>query len=209
MIRNVIFDMGDVLMDYRPMNTCLRLADSPEDAQIICRALFQAPEWAQKLDRGLIAEEEMLALCLSRLATLAQKEAAARVFAEYHLDTLNPMPGMEPLLEATRKRGFRLYLLSNVGTRVHRFLHKVPGVNSFDGFLFSYQVKQIKPGPDIYRCFLEKFSLRARECLFVDDVQANVDGAVNLGLQGYCFEGGDVERLKEFLAKLPSHNAAL
>ena len=204
MIRNVVFDMGGVLLDYQPMKTCLRLADSPQDAEMIRRALFLAPEWEQKLDRGLIAEEEMLAVCQSRLPARAQREAAARIFADYHNDTLTPKPGMEWVVEDLYRQGFRVYLLSNTNIRVHRFLHKLPGVYVFDGFLFSYQEKLLKPDPRIYQRLLEKFSLRAGECLFVDDMQPNVEVAVAVGLQGYCFKDGDVERFKGFLAKLSS-----
>jgi len=207
MIRNLVFDIGGVLLDYQPIKTCLRLADSPEDAQEIYRTLFQTPEWAQKLDQGLITEDEMLALCQSRLATQRQKEAAARIFQEYHDDALTPMPGMESIVKSLHRRGFRIYLLSNTGIRIHRVLHKLPGIKVIDGFLFSYQEKLMKPDLHIYSRLLEKFSLQAKECLFVDDIQTNVDGAIAAGLQGYCFQDGDVERLQAFLGKLLSPNS--
>lgn len=203
MIRNIVFDMGGVLVSYNPMITCLRLADSPEDAQAICDALFGAPEWEQQLDGGLISEEAMLALAQQRLSTPAQKEAAAAIFAEYHTDAMATIPGMEDIIQALHSRGFRIYLLSNAGVRIETFWHLLPRLDLFDGLLVSYREKLLKPDPRIYRRLLEKFSLEAEECLFVDDRPINTQGAEAVGLSAYCIADGDVPRLAAYLEALP------
>ena len=69
----------------------------------------------------------------------------------------------------------------------------------FDGFLISAEEKLVKPDPAIFRRLCEKFGLLASECLFIDDLQENVDAAVRLGFHGYRFEG--TEKLRQFLTR--------
>ena len=126
MIRNIVFDMGDVLLDYRPMTTCLRLAENPQEARLLCEAVFRIPQWEREYDQGTISEEDMLAHIQALLPTQGLKERAARIFGEFHLDALTPRPGMEPLLHRLLDRGFSLYLLSNTSLRFHHFRHLIP-----------------------------------------------------------------------------------
>jgi putative hydrolase of the HAD superfamily len=58
-----------------------------------------------------------------------------------------------------------------------------------DGGVFSFEVKAVKPEPEIYRCLCDKYGLKPEECLFTDDVPANVKGAQACGFQGIVFEG--------------------
>ena len=203
MIRNIVFDMGGVLMDYQPLLPCRRHAANEEEAQAIHQAIFLAPEWETALDGGFCSEEDMLAVAQSRLDTPTQKETAARIYADYHTDALFPMPGMKAVVQRLYDRGFQIYLLSNAGSRIHQYLHRIPGIDLFTDVLISYQEKLLKPEPPIYHRFLDKCSLEAAECLFIDNLQRNIDGAVVVGMQGYCFADGDVARLMAFLEALP------
>lgn len=203
MIRNIVFDMGDVLLDYRPLTTCLRLAENPQEARLLCEAVFRIPQWEREYDQGTISEEDMLSHIQAPLPTQGLKERAARIFNEFHLDALTPHPGMEPLLQRLLDRGFSLYLLSNTALRFERFRRLIPCVDRFQGLLLSAQEHLLKPSLAIYQRFCEKFSCRPEECLFIDDRQVNIDGAMAAGMAGYCFEDGDAARLQVFLEALP------
>ena len=67
-----------------------------------------------------------------------------------------------------------------------------------DGTLISADVKLVKPQPEIYRLLLEKFSLTAQECFFIDDSPANIEGALMCGIPGAVFHG-DVALLRKDL----------
>jgi putative hydrolase of the HAD superfamily len=203
MIHNIVFDMGGVLLDYHPLTTCLRLTDSPEEAQFFLKSVFQVPQWEREYDGGMVSDDEMLAIIQAPLATQAIKDKAAQIFREFHIDALTPFPRMEGVVRELRRRGFSLYLLSNTSLRYYRFKHFVPFIEDFQGVLLSAHELLLKPDPAIYRRFCEKFSLRPEECLFIDDRQANIDGALAVGMAGYCFQDGDTERLGTFLATLP------
>lgn len=207
MIRNIVFDMGDVLLDYRPMTTCLRLAESPQEAELLWKVVFQIPQWEREYDRGTISEEDMLSQIQSGLPTQALKDRAASVFNTFHTDALTPHPGMEKVVRRVHQRGFSLYLLSNTALRFYLFQHLIPGLELFDGLLLSAEEKLLKPDPAIYARFFEKFSLKPQECFFIDDREANIQGAALAGMEGYCFADGDAQRLEAFLETLPAPGA--
>ena len=86
-------------------------------------------------------------------------------------------------------KGFNVYYLSNYSEHLMRVN---PSVLDFlphmDGGVFSCYVKKIKPDSGIYQCLLEKYGLRAEECLFFDDREENVAAARELGIQAVQFE---------------------
>ncbi|MCD7806742.1 MAG: HAD-IA family hydrolase, partial [Lachnospiraceae bacterium] len=98
-----------------------------------------------------------------------------------------------------KEAGYGIYLLSNASFRHPDYWKRVPGNEYFDGLVISAFEKKIKPNPDIYICLLERFSLAAEECLFVDDQPANVAGAFVTGMDGVIFCG--VQDLRKELAK--------
>ena len=171
---------------------------------MIYDALFMATEWEKKLDGCFITEAEMLEIAQSRLATAELKELCARIFEDYHTDALSPMEGMEEILRVLDKRGFRLFVLSNVGERIHQFKHKIPAYELFDGSLFSGEEKLLKPDPAIFHRLYEKFSLKPEECLFVDDRPINTAAGESAGMAGYVLADADTAALNDFLEKLPT-----
>lgn len=199
MIRNIVFDMGRVLLSYEPMLPCLRCTGNVADAKLVCDAIFNHPQWAEKIDGGLITDEEYLKLAQSRLETPALKEAAARVMENWELDALWPKEGMSALVDELLASGYALYVLSNTGLRFHDFEYKIPRIGEFGGRLLSAEEHLLKPSPAIYERFCEKFGVLAEECFFIDDVMANIEGAKTIGMNAYCFADGDVARLREFI----------
>ena len=108
----------------------------------------------------------------------------------------------QQLLESLLKKGFRLYVLSNCGYRFRDFEYKIPCVEQFSGILVSAEEKLLKPDAAVFQRLCDKFGLQMDECVFVDDLQKNADGAAAAGMQGYCFADGDVEKLAAYLSGL-------
>ena len=79
------------------------------------------------------------------------------------------------------------------------FEKEIPRIEYSDGVLVSAEEKMLKPEPEIFRRLFEKFSILPEESFFIDDIQANIDGAAACGMKGYCFADGDVEKLREYL----------
>lgn len=202
MIRNIVFDMGRVLMEFDNMVPALRHAQDPQKAQIIVDAVFNHPSWGPVVDGGEMDESDYMLDARKRLPTEELRQILTEMAKDWWLDVVWPKPGMHELLDELLEKGYRLYVLSNCGFVFRKFQHRIPQIDRFSGILISAEEKLIKPDPAIYRRLCEKFDLRAEECLFIDDLQKNIDGARSVGMQGYCFAHGDVNRLREDLNRL-------
>ncbi len=201
MIKNVVFDMGMVLIDFAPMKVCQRFTDNAQDAAAVAEALFDSPEWVL-VDRGALTEDALLAAAQERLGTAPQKEAAAQCLLHWHDYALTPKPGMAQVLKTVKDKGYGLYLLSNTSMRFYAFKHIIPCLALFDGFILSVEEKCGKPDREIYERLFKKYALNPEECYFIDDVQLNIDGAKSCGMAGHCFADGDVKRLEQILEQV-------
>lgn len=203
MIKNIVFDMGKVLLDYDPVLVCRQFTDSEEEIEAVDRELFRAGEWTL-LDKGVITEEEALEQVWKRLPDDRLRELADFSLKHWHEYNITPKEGMGELVRELKDRGYRIYLCSNASLRFRVFQDKIPGIQYFDGVLVSAEEKCLKPEPEIYERLFEKFQILPEESFFIDDIQANIDGALRCGMSGYCFADGDVKRLKNELDRVLS-----
>jgi putative hydrolase of the HAD superfamily len=195
MIKNILFDMGNVLIRFDRKLFLDRLEVSEADKNILLREVFANVEWAQ-MDRGTKTEETALESMRNRLPQ--RLHGAAETLTLHWDEPLIPIDGMYELVEELKEKGYGIYLLSNASYRQHAYWPGIAASRFFDGTLISADVHAVKPQPEIYNLCLEKFGLKAEESFFIDDVGANVEGAVNCGLQGAVFFG-DVARLRREL----------
>lgn len=195
MIRNIVFDMGWVLFSYQPKDFVNKFCPNREDAELVNRELFDAPEWAET-DRGTLTDEEYLKLVLSRVPQRLH-EVTRWLFLNWH-EMPQPFPEMENLVKELKQNGYGLYLLSNMSSRFYRFYQRIPAVKYFDGMVISSDVHQMKPEPEIYRTLFERFDLEPEECFFIDDRLENVGAGEALGMKVFCYRQ-DVGELKDAL----------
>ena len=194
MIRNVVFDMGGVLLAYEPWAFVQREIADPEDARKIFDACFGGPEW-QALDAGTISEEEALASMQEKVEPELRGKLA-RLFETWP-DCMSPISGMEELVRTLQEKGIRCLVLSNASVRFPVLVERFSVLRRIDERFVSAFYKLVKPTRAIYERFLAEYSLKAEECVFFDDLQANVDGAAACGIQAHRFCG--VEDAVRFL----------
>ena len=186
MIRNIVFDMGNVLVRFDPELFMDRLGVEAEDRPLLRREVFKSLEWVQ-MDRGSLRDEDAVPLMCRRLPARLHETARQLVLAWD--DPILEIEGSLDLLRELKELGYGLYLLSNASLRQHAYWARVPGSRFFDGTLISADVKLIKPQPEFYRLFFETFSLLPEESFFVDDSNYNIEGALNSGMSGAVFHG--------------------
>lgn len=201
MIRNVVFDMGNVIRIYDPFRPCLRHAGNLEEADILCKAIFLHPDWGRKVDGGLLTDLEYAKEVQSRLESPRLQKLAEDILTDWTEDGLAPNPGMDGLIRELLKIGLRIYVLSNAGYVFREVSRTFPSVDQYSGLMFSAEEKIRKPETEIYTRLCERFSLVPEECIFVDDMDVNVRAAESVGMHGYVFDCLDGLRahLKEVL----------
>ena len=110
---------------------------------------------------------------------------------------------MEEVVRWLKSMGYGIYLCSNASVRLLTcYKEVIPAIDCFDGVLFSADVQCLKPQKEMYQHLFDRFRLKPEECFFIDDLSLNIEGARRCGMDGYCFEDGDVGKLKEVLGSL-------
>jgi len=198
MIRNIVFDMGQVMIRFDPEMFMDRAGIyDPDDRKLIRNELFRSVEWAQ-MDEGTLTEETAEPTILNRIPERL-KETVRELLYNWAFPR-EQIPGMEDLVRRLKETGYRIWLLSNASAMQPKYWQKVPVSRYFDGTMISCDVKVVKPSREIYRLFTEKFILKAEECLFIDDAPANVAGAIACGWQGIVFHGDADELERKMIA---------
>ena len=199
MIRNIVFDMGQVLIRWRPEEILEHFDLTGEEKTMLLQELFWSPEWTQQ-DRGILTEGEMIERVSARLPE-SLHAAVEEVIKAWHVWHLTPMPGMAELVRQLKAQGYGIYLLSNASTALRGYFPRIPGSECFDGLMVSAEEKLLKPQHEIYERLYERFDLVPEQCVFIDDSPANIEGAMLTGMQGIVFRG-DTERLRRELRAL-------
>ena len=187
MIRNMVFDIGNVLMDFRWKEYMRSLFGEDETLiQTINQGIWHNGCWAA-MDKG---EMDGAATLRSAVAFAPQYEKEIKLTLDSVAHAFHKFEYSIPWIQELKRMGLNVYYLSNYSAFS---VAANPDVLNFipcmDGGVFSFEVKAVKPEPEIYRCLCEKFGLKPEECLFTDDVPANVKGAQACGFQGIVFEG--------------------
>ena len=182
-IRNVVFDIGGVLADFRPERLMEALGFSEEAKEAFRREIF-GRVWLD-CDRIPYGDGEIRALFK---AAVPGFEAEVDCLWDGLAPITCEMPYAQEWLRSLKARGFRIYILSNYGRRSYEINSPRYGFLSLaDGALISYEVRQLKPEPEIYMSLCARFGLRPEESVFIDDVPANVEAAERLGFAGIVF----------------------
>ena len=185
MIRNIIFDMGNVLRDFAPMK-CILPYINGEDALLIRDELFGREEW-RLLDRGDISYEELAERVKLRIPERLHDTLDA-IIANWH-EYMPEDPDMLELVKALKQNGYHMYLLSNASVRFTVYKDGFEALKYFDGEIISAFYHTMKPEEKIYRILFDTFALKPEECFFVDDNHDNVEGGRKLGMPGHVFSG--------------------
>ena len=197
MIKNVIFDCGQVLIKYNEVDIASFYTDNAADAEILGKVGMSRKYW-ELFDRGTLEEADYLVEVKKELPE--HLHTAVEKLSEEWVKCCPPMPGMEEIVCDVKKTGKKLYLLSNFNKRLRYEQHYIPALKYFDALVISGEIKKAKPDRDIYEYLLSTYDLVPEECVFIDDNPANIAMAKSLGIHGYLFDF-DVPQLREYLKK--------
>lgn len=191
--------MGQVLISFDPLFFISKLGISDKkDIDILLKEIYKSVEWSM-MDRGTLSEEDASKIMSKRVPDHL-KEYVIKLTSEWNRPIV-PINGAKELIKELKDNGYKIYLLSNASLNHKNYWDKVPGSEYFDGVVVSSYIKLVKPDPRIYEHLLDKYNLKANECVFIDDSTLNVEGAVYSGLKGIVFHG-DYKEVREKLIEL-------
>lgn len=191
MVKNIIFDIGEVLVDFRWFDLLKEKGFSEETAQRIVKATSESRTW-REFDRGRLTYSEVVESFCRNAPELASE---IRFAFEDLSGIVRLRPFAIPLIKRLKSRGFNVYYLSNWFEKIYQ---DCPDAVEFlpytDGGIFSWQEGVVKPDHEIYLRLLDKYGLKSQECIFIDDNLQNVAAAKELGFAGIVFKDfGEVE----------------
>jgi len=199
MINTIIFDIGNVLVDFRWRQMYESFGLKEDDIEKLADATVRHQAWMD-LDQGIITTEEAEEAYVK--AAPEYREFIERIYQEMD-NMLVQFDYSIPWIKEMKKRGYRIYILSNWSKPAYEAcqdtaLSFLPLV---DGVVFSYQEFVIKPDQKIYEIICNRYHINPAEAVFLDDSEANIKGAREYGLHAIHFQSYEQGRaeLEELL----------
>ena len=203
MYKNIIFDLGGVMVDFDPKTYLVDRFCNAEVEEQVSQLTFESEEW-KLLDAGLITRSEANLRMLARAKEYGRAFEVQGVLDDW-LHILRPRRRMQELVRRLKNHGYSVYYLSNIPEDVLALLKERGVLDRFDGGVASCEVHINKPDPRIYQALLDKYGLKDSECVFIDDNLANVQAAFTLGFVGIRMK----ESVGTLIRSLATCNVAL
>ena len=200
MVKNIIFDIGNVILNFNLSYILPKFTFNQKDQEFILKNIINSPEWLgyALIDTGFLSKEDAIKIVKDR--TNHMNDALIDNFWNHYMEYSFIDENVLNLIKKL-KGNYKIYLLSNINEYTYNFIKPSGLFELVDGYVLSYQVHKIKPHEDIYKTLIKKYNLNPSESLFVDDNQTNVDTANNLGLIGKVVKPDDYNDLIDVLKK--------
>lgn len=182
MIKNIVFDVGEVLISYRWEQMLMDYGLSKEEAIRVGNEMFEDPDELWHIfDLGDMTQEEII----EQYCKKYPKDAKAINWFIKHGEYMHvPRPEIWEKVHELKEKGYGVYILSNypeVLFKKHTMYADF--LNDLDGMMVSYMIHKAKPDKAIYQALCDKYDLDKSECLFFDDREMNVHGARDFGMK--------------------------
>jgi len=188
MIKNVIFDLGRVLYTFWPEKYMIELGYSQEEAASM---LSSKTIWAlwREYDRGTYTRESLIAEMIKNFPD--RENDIRKILNDDFIDkVIKIMPDNVEFFYDVKRRGYNVYILSNIfEDGIGHLIKRDAFLSHADGIVASAHFGCLKPEYKIYQILLDKYNLIPEECIFIDDLEPNIEAARELGIHGIHFIG--------------------
>ena len=180
MIKNIIFDIGNVLTVFGWEDYFSSFGFSEDVLKRLAKATVLSESW-QEYDRGKMSDEEIL-------NSFIENDPGIEKELRQIFQSVKGMVTREefaiPWLQSLKESGYHVYYLSNFSHIAHvDCIEALDFLPLMDGGILSYQDQLIKPQPEIYELLLSRYHLNPEECVFLDDTERNLLPAQALGMK--------------------------
>ena len=198
-MKTIFFDFGRTIVEHPEDGAGLTLVKNAgvkdeEDAKLIRDVIFSVGKYANFLDEGSMERDEYKRLLKNELPERLHEYAIKAT--DYHISVLPMIKGMKELLQKLKNDGFKMYITSNLDEYHSNQMHETEVAKYVDGMLFSSEIKVRKPYKEFFEAAFERFSVKPEDCIFIDDLAENVEGAEKCGIKGFVFKGNPDEAEK-------------
>lgn len=199
MIKNLVFDFGQVMIHFEPKYMVEAYVSDPDDSALLQKVVFDRIYW-DRLDEDSITDEEVIEGCCSRLPERLH-ETAKKIYYNW-VYNIPEIDGMRELVrEMKEKHGVHVFLLSNISRYFVSHADEIPSLKEFEKCIFSSVYKMVKPQKEIFAQLCKECDIVPEESFFIDDNLKNIKAAEAFGLHGYVFDG-DAAKLRLFLDEM-------
>ena len=204
MIKNVVLDIGNVLVSFYPDIYISQFITKKGEIDYYYNMCFRSAEWKCG-DLGTKTRGEIIDAICEKYPDDAEN---VRTIMENCDDMLRVSKKNTEVVKKLKAAGVGVYYLSNTNDHAFEFMTSTYEVFSLmDGGIASYLDGVIKPSADIFELFLSRYGKKAEECVFVDDMPKNVEGARAVGFNGIILK--NIDDLEDELCKFPELAALL
>ena len=199
MIKNIVFDFGQVLVHFEPKYMVGAYVEDKDDASLLEEVVFDRLYW-DRLDAGTISNEETVGKIQKRIPKRLW-DVAEKIYYNW-IYNIPEIEGMRELIGFLKENyNLKYCLLSNISKYFAENVDKVPILKELDECVMSGPIGIVKPSKEIFEHLCTKCNIEPSETIFIDDNLANIKGASEFGINTYAFDG-NVEKLKEYLIKV-------
>lgn len=197
MIKNIVFDIGNVLAGFAWQEFYLSFGFSEDIYEKLTKATIKSAFW-NELDRGVLNDDELLEGFIRNDPSIEKEirevfQSVEKMITRYDYAI--------PWVKELKDRGYGIYVISNFSHKAYiECADALDFLKETDGAILSFQEKLIKPMPEIYQLLTKRYGLKAQECVFIDDTAKNVDAAVKEGMKGIVFH--TLEQVKTELEEM-------
>lgn len=198
MYKNILFDMGNVIMDFSPDYILSMYTKDVKLINFLKYKILYTKAWA-KSDKGELTEEGIYTEIIKDLDEKYHTLAKDVIYSWYNHKTESVE--MYELMKLLKGKGYRLFLCSNAAESFYKYEDSIEAFKLLEAKIVSADIKAVKPDKAFFDYVLKTYDLKADECFFIDDLAQNIKGAYECGIDGYQYNG-NVELLRKFMERV-------
>ena len=198
MIKNIIFDLGNVIINYNQKKIINNFTEKEEEIKYIYDEIFHAPEWTL-MDLGDITNDEAIEIINKRNEFKYEKLTQDFLHEWYKKQPTNR--DIVEIAKILKNNGYNLFVLSNMANQTYEYFKNDEFFSLCTGIVISAHEHVKKPDEKVYRLLLDRYNLNAEECLFIDDDDSgkNYETANKIGIKGRRIMPNQAEDVKKLL----------
>lgn len=198
MYKNILFDMGNVIMDFSPDYILSMYTKDVKLINFLKYKILYTVAWARS-DKGELTEEGIYDETIKGLDEKYHSIAKEVIYGWYNYKTESKE--IYKLMKELKNKGYRLFLCSNAAESFHKYEDKIEAFKLLEAKVVSADIRQVKPDKEFFEYLLNTYRLKPEECFFIDDLAVNVKGAYECGIDGYQYNG-NAGLLRKFMERV-------